>query len=424
MTQPSATIEQQNWKQLASVQVGGAICLPLLLVGYELAKHGNPMSMLFSILWGNLLLFALALIAGFMSTKRNLTTVEHASLYFGPKGRLFFALTLSSSMLGWFAIQTQCMGGDLYHFVQQFQENSVSHAESWKTALSFVLAALMIAGAFWGLQFFTWMSHICIPLLLATIGYAVYQAGALSWIRELSFDQISASLWNGKGLSLVLASSMAATIDLPTFYRHADNRNAPIIASIANYLIAMPLIQIAGMCLYYGTQASTISEALATQSSLPWKAWIVCFMLLAGWTTNNINLYSATLSFKSLYKGMSFSTAMGLVGVVGCFLVFIPVLEQFALALDLMGIFVVAMGGVMFIAYLLEGYAIEIKSPFVWMAWFAGIGAGLSALVGPYWGSGAPVLDAGLAAMLALPLLQLLDTFFRYSQQALMEEIG
>lgn len=420
----NSTIEQQNWRQLASVQVGGAICLPLLLVGYELAKQGNPISILFSIFWGNVLLFALALIAGSMSTKRNLTTVEHASLYFGPKGRLFFALTLSSSMLGWFAIQTQCMGSDLYHFIQKFQENGGSHVESWKMMLSFVLAALMIAGAFWGLQFFTWMSHICIPSLLATIGYAVYQLGALAWIGELSFDQGSASLWNGKGISLVLASSMAATVDLPTFYRHADSRNAPIIASIANYLIAMPLIQIAGMCLYYGTQAPTISEALATQSSLPWKAWVLCFMLLAGWTTNNINLYSAALSFRSLYKEMRFSTAMGLVGVAGSLLVFIPVLEQFALVLDFMGIFVVAMGGVMFMAYLLEGYAIEIKSPFVWLAWFAGISAGLSVLIWPHWGSGAPVLDAGLIAMLALLLIQLFDALFRHTQQALMEEIG
>jgi purine-cytosine permease-like protein len=282
----------------------------------------------------------------------------------------------------------------------------------------------MVAGAFWGLQFFTWMSHICIPLLLLTIGYAVYQAGALSWIGELSFEHIFVSLWDGKGVSLVLASSMAATIDLPTFYRHANNRNAPLMASVANYLIAMPLIQIAGMCLYYGTQASTISEALATQSSFPWKAWVVCFMLLAGWTTNNLNLYSAALSFKSLYKGMRFSTAMGAVGLVGCFLIFIPVLDQFALALDLMGIFVVAMGGVMFMAYLLEGYAIEIKSPFVWTAWFAGLGAGLNALIWPYWGSGAPVLDAGLIAMLTLSLIQLLDVFFRHSQQAFMEEIG
>ncbi len=419
-----STIEKQNWRQLASVQVGGAICLPLLLVGYELAKQGHPLSMLFSILWGNLLLFALALIAGFMSAKRNLTTAEYASFYFGSTGRAFFALTLASSMLGWFAIQTQCMGTDVFHLMQYLQGAESLNHESWKHLLSFMLAALMIAGAFWGLHFLTWMSNVCIPLLVFTIGYSVYQLGDVSWAELSAMPSWSNILWDGKGVSLVLASSMAATIDLPTFYRHANSRKATIGASVANYLIAMPLVQLAGMWLYYGTQASTISEALAAQPSLSWKIWVVCFMLLAGWTTNNVNLYSAALSLKSLSKGLSFPGAMGLAGIAGCLLVFIPVLEQFALVLDLMGIFVVAMGGVMFMAYVLECYGLAAKPLFIWLSWGLGIGIGLSAFIWPQWGSGAPVLDAGLVAMMTLPVIQLLESFFKPVQHTLREEIG
>lgn len=418
MTHSLPTIEQQNWKQLASVQVGGAVCLPLLLVGYELAKQGNPVSMLLSVFLGNFFLFGLALIAGYMSTKRNLTTVEHASLYFGLNGKPFFALTLSLSMLGWFAIQAQCMGGDLFHFVQQFHENSITHIDAWKISLSFVFAAFMIIGAFWGLQFFTWMSHVCVPLLLGTIGYAVYKIGALSWIVELNLHDIHLHLWDGKGVSLVMASSMAATIDLPSFYRHADSRKAPVAASIVNYLLIMPLIQIAGMCLYYGSQASSMSEALAAQSSLGWKVWVLCFMLLAGWTTNNINLYSAALSLKSLHKKLTFYSSMGIAGILGSTLVFIPLLEKFSLALDLMGIFVVAMGGAMFMAYLFENH-IQVNQFCVWIAWCLGIGAGLSTFIIPEWGSGAPVLDAGVVAMLALCVFQLLNMCFKANQQAL-----
>lgn len=425
MTHSSPTIEKQNWKQLASVQVGGAICLPLLLVGYELAKQGHPISMLFSILWGNLLLFAFALIAGAMSTKRKLTTVEYASLYFGSKGKMFFALTLFFSMLGWFAIQTQCMGGDLYRLIKQFQEHPEVQMDMWKTVLSIGLALLMIGGAFWGLQFFTYLSNICVPLLVLTIGFAVYQIEATSWLEALHSQTMSVNIWYGKGVSLVLASSMAGTVDLPSFYRHADSPKAPLTASVANYLIAMPLIQVAGMCLYYGTHASTINEALAAQSSLSWQIWVLCFMLLAGWTTNNLNLYSAVLSLKSLHKKITFSTGMGLAGIGGCLLVLIPMLEQFALALDLIGIFVVAMGSVMFISYLFESYGGEPKPIFVWMAWSIGIGAGLSAFIWPDWGSGAPVLDAGLIAIFALLLIQILDVLFRgclKSKQPILQE--
>lgn len=424
MTHSSSNIEQQNWWQLASVQVGGTICLPLLLVGYELGKQGNLLSTLLSILWGNLLLFALSLIAGFMSTKRNLTTVEYASVYFGPKGRKFFALTLASSMLGWFAIQTQFMGADVYHFIQQFQSEITISAVIWKQALNFVLAALMIAGAFFGLHFFTGMSNVCIPLLLATIGYAVYNVGLLTWKEIENYHAFPIPLWDGKGVSLVLASCMAGVIDLPTFYRHAESRRATIGASVANFLIAMPVIQIAGMWLYYGTHAVTISEALSTQDSLSWKIWVVCFMLMAGWTTNNLNLYSAALSLRGLYQRMSFSMAMGLAGIVGSLLLFIPLLEQFALALDLMGIFVAAMGGAMFMAYVLEAYNFDTQPLFVWIAWCLGIGAGLSALIWPEWGTGASVLDSGLIAMLALPFILLLEAIFKQSRQALKEEIG
>lgn len=136
----------QNWKQLASVQVGGAICLPLLLVGYELAKGGNLKNQLFSVFIGNALLFTFALVAGFMSANRKLTTVEHASIYFGEKAKKFFALTMSFSMLGWFAIQTQCMGGDVYHLMQQLKVGPHFQGEFWRTTLCFILAILMLGG--------------------------------------------------------------------------------------------------------------------------------------------------------------------------------------------------------------------------------------------------------------------------------------
>ncbi len=395
MSHSSLVLQKQSWKQLASVQVGGAICLPLLLVGYELAKQGHPLTMLCAILWGNLLLFGLAVIAGWMSHKRPFTTAEYASFYFGSAGRLFFALILALSMLGWFAIQTQCMGQDVYHLVHTFTHEVAVQELFWKQVFSFILAALMIGGAFWGLNFLTSMANLCIPLLLVTIGYAVYAVGAWHLPQLEAF-----SFWDGKGVSLVLASSMAATIDLPSFYRHADHPKAALWASLANYLIVMPLIQIAGMWLYYGTQAVTMSEALASPSAVIWKIWVVIFMLLAGWTTNNVNLYSAYLSLTNLSKRLSFSTTMALTGLIGMALVFTPALTQFAQVLDLIGILVVAMGGVMLMVFVLESYGLPTPPLIAWSAWSAGMMSGFYAFMwsSPF-GSDAPVLDAGIGAM-------------------------
>lgn len=418
MSHSSIVLQKQSWKQLASVQIGGAICLPLLLVGYELAKQGHPLTMLCAIFWGNLLLFGLAVIAGWMSHKRTFTTAEYASFYFGSSGRIFFALILALSMLGWFAIQTQCMGQDVYHLVHAFTHEVSVQEIFWKQVFSFLLAVLMIGGAFWGLNFLTNMANLCIPLLLATIGYAVYAVGA--WDLHLT-DTFS--FWDGKGVSLVLASSMAATIDLPSFYRHADHPKAALWASITNYLIAMPFVQIAGMWLYYGTQAVTMSEALASPSSITWKVWVVIFMLLAGWTTNNVNLYSAHLSLTNLSKRWSFSTTMGLTGFLGIALVFTPALAQFAQVLDLIGILVVAMGGVMLMAFVLEGYGLPTTSLMAWGAWSVGMISGLYAFMcsSPF-GSDAPVLDAGIGAMSMLIGMQILIYILKFISYSFKEK--
>ena len=167
----------------------------------------------------------------------------------------------------------------------------------------------------------------------------------------------------------------------------------------------MPLVQIAGMWLYYGTKETTISQALAAHPSFPWKVWVVCFMLLAGWTTNNVNLYSAALSLRSLFSQLSFSRLMAMAGLGGCLLVFIPLLDQFATSLDLIGIFVASMGLVMFMAYILESGSMHANSFSIWLAWSIGIGSGLFVKFLPAWGTGAPVLDAGIAAGIALPLI-------------------
>lgn len=395
-------LQRQNWRQLASVQVGGAICLPLLLVGYELAKYQDPASTVWSIVWGNLFLFGLALVAGFLSLKRETTTAEHAFFYFGRYGKGFFGLTLALSMLGWFAIQAQCMGTDLYQLVNQIDPHFSTSSQEWILIFSLSLAALIIMGAFWGLTFLTRMADLCVPLLVLTIGYAVYLVDQVSLIEQMFKTPVS--WWDGKGVSLVFASSIAATIDLPSFYRHANHPKAVVWASVSTYLVAMPLVQLAGVCLYHGTHAATIGEALSYSAAFGWKVWVVVFMLIAGWTTNNVNLYSASLSLRSLSKKLSFNTAMGIAGLIGMGLITIPLLESFASVLDLMGIFVVAMGGVILTAYLLEAGGYAVNPILSWLAWLVGMVVGLSSWLDPLSiaGSGAPVLDAGLVSAFIL----------------------
>lgn len=100
----------QNWRQLSIIQIGGAICLPVMMVGQILAQMYGLTSALLVILIGNLLLFAMASVTSFAGAKEKKSTAEFAIDLFGHRGKGFFSGAMVISVVGWFAIQLQLMG--------------------------------------------------------------------------------------------------------------------------------------------------------------------------------------------------------------------------------------------------------------------------------------------------------------------------
>jgi cytosine permease len=390
-------IIKQNWLQLASIQMGGVICLPLLFIGYELAKFCHPLTAFCSILWGNLFLFALSLVSGWLSVRKHNVTAQNALSYFGDYGRIFFASIMTLSMLGWFAFQAQCAGGNICSLFEDYQGIKLVDGEIWKGIFSSVIAAAVIAGAFFGVKMLTRIAMCCLPIMVISIGYFIVQAHTFT-SEALPFI----STWSGQAVSLVLAANIAGTIDLPTFYRHARNYKDTLYSSFLVYMITIPIIEYLGACLYYSSSASTIHGALANISSSTWKIWTILFVLLTGWTTNNLNLYSAANSLKVLYKKFTFPQAVGIVGLLGLFFITIPMIERFSMLSNMMGVFVVSMGAVILTAFMFEIYGIQPNYKLSWMAWFCGAGVGLAELNYGHLGTGAFVLDAGIIAALII----------------------
>jgi purine-cytosine permease-like protein len=100
---------QKSWLQLTSIQVGGSICLPVMMVGHVLSKNYGLYTALIAIMLGNLVLLTLGLAAASIGAKARKSTVEQAAFYFGDQGSAFFALLMICCMLGWFAIQLDLM---------------------------------------------------------------------------------------------------------------------------------------------------------------------------------------------------------------------------------------------------------------------------------------------------------------------------
>lgn len=385
---------RQNWLQLASIQIGGAISLPLLFVGYEIAKFCHPLTAFISILMGNLLLFGISLISGWISISRRRVTVQYATIYFGKLGRVFFGLVFALTMLVWFAVQSQSVGRSVYYLVDRFQSTRLQDSSFWQFLFSFLVAAAVIAGSFFGVKMLTRIALFCIPIMAISVGYFIIQAGTFSSTVPLF------TVWSGQAVSLVLAVSIAGVIDLPTFYRHAHKFSETCVASFLTYLITVPIIEYLGACLYYSFSVSSIQDALVAISASSWKYWTLLFIILTGWTTNNLNLYSASYGLKVFNKKFSFSQAVGVAGLIGVLLIAVPMLDQFSSLINLMGVFVISMGSIILTAFVFEEFGVQPNFKLSWIAWIAGSGMGLLEITLGQFGTGAIILDAGLTAAL------------------------
>lgn len=381
----------QNWWQISTIQIGGVICLPVIIVGQTLGQSYGLMSAIVSILIGNAVLLFLGLITVKMSHRNRKTTMQNAEEYFGTKGGSFFALTMIISLVSWFGIQLNMMS---YGVLDLF--SITERRESWLLVLNVGLGALITYVALHGIRAVTILANLSLPFLLLTLAYAAFTVDPQQGTETaLPFS------WGGT--SLVIALAIALVTDLPTYYRHARTAKDGYISIILIFACVLPILEVVGVYLAMGNSAGNILEVLKRDNEWLWNSWVAVFLILAGWTTNNINLYSSAISLQSIFKTVSEEKATLYTGMAGIFLSCFNLLDHFALVLDLIGIFIASMGAVVLTRYLgIEYFGLKISSrdyPRSLMAWCVGVAVGLISIQG-YSLTSIALLDAVLGAFI------------------------
>lgn len=334
---------RQNWWQLTSIQLGGAICLPVIMVGQLLATKYGFLSAIIALLVGNGLLLLLGLAAAQMSLKKRVTTVENARDYFGARSSKLLASAMIICMLGWFAIQLNLMSLSLADTIQIiYGQNPLS-----STVMTLILGTLITIVALKGIEALDRFATITMPLLIGTMGYALYNAytaGNSKSIALLSDGQIGGLTL--AGVPLVIATCIAVVADLPTYYRFAASRRDSFASIAFLFLLAVPVIEFVGV--YMGSQigGANIIETLTANGGSLWHLWIGLFLLFAGWTTNNTNLYSAAVCLKNILPKYSQALCTIAIGIAGTLLASVNLLQNFELVLEAMGIMIASMAAV------------------------------------------------------------------------------
>jgi cytosine permease len=280
----------------------------------------------------------------------------------------------------WFAIQLNMMVLSIQEIFQLKTD----------IVITLLLGGCILACAWKGLRALSMLSSITLPLLVATMAAAMILAekrGETNEIQLLSMGSIS----------IAIGAAITAVIDMPTYFRHARSIKDGLIAVAILFAFSIPLIEMIGVYLAYQNPALTVTETLMNPQSFLWNLWITLFLLLAGWTTNNTNLYSASVCLESIWKGLSEKLRLTLVSGMGILLASAHVLDHLGLFLQMLGIFVGSMGAVILVNFLAASKGTtQVKMSII--SWILGVLIGLLNLFHVVDISPIAVLDAFLIA--------------------------
>lgn len=392
-------IHQQNWGQLSAIQIGGVICMPVLMIGQTMIQHYGFVSSVVAVLIGNAILFLLGLISVRMAVGNRKTTMQNAVEYFGAEGVNFFSLAMVLMLIGWFAIQLNMMTlGVMDLFSLDPASTTISNA------LNISLGVIITLVALYGVRGITILANLSLPLLIATIAYATYTADSIP-PEATSLEKFPLTY---EGVSLVIAMAIGCIIDLPTYYRHAKSVKHAYISVAIVFGVCLPLLEIIGVYLASSNPDGTFLDIFKRSNSTLWNFWTASFLILAGWTTNNVNLYSGVVCLEMLIKKCpGYLLILGF-GVLSTGLSCLNLLTHLDVVLEIIGISIGSMGGLIFTRYLISQvrglHVTEQDHSLHLIAWSIGIAVGFISWMG-YSFTGISVLDATFAASLATILV-------------------
>lgn len=334
---PTADHSKQGWLFLAGVMIGCTICVPVFVMGADLAHQLPYAQFVMAAMLGGFLAAIIAMLTGIVGQKTGLPTAMIAKIAFGSKGFILANLAMAISSIGWFGIQTNV-------FAKAFVELS---EQVWGVHLNYILVAIcagliMSTTAIIGFRGLGKLSYVAVPLLILILAiplYSYFQDGKLIGIGSIINEN---KISMGAMIAMVGgAYSFAATMpDVTRFMRRISTTAAGIIV---NFVLAYPLLLILTGSV---ALAAGQSDYMQIMLGLGFGFLAILVLFLATWTTNDTNVYTGALSVNLFLPRIPRWQIAVAVGVFGTIFAVMGIFEHFTSWLIFSGNVFAPMAGV------------------------------------------------------------------------------
>lgn len=332
---PVESSKSVSWLHITLIKVGIFISLPGFVTGVKIGNAVGFYDSLYAFFFAGLILGGLASLTATIGARTRLCTYMITQHVFGSKGALLINVIFALSLFGWFGINTALFGGAVV--------NTLSDAGSQGEALYSIFGGvLMVVTAIFGFKALDKLSQLAVPLLCVSLIVLVYVS-----ITKMGLSTILAPrpevMSTGKAVSAVVGGSVVGTVIFPDICRYARTFKHGIIAGVLTFTVAKPLLL---MTSAVPSLATGLRDIMAILNALGLGVLALGIVIFTTWTSNNGNLYGASLSLSTLFKQFKYWHLVIISGTLGTILAISGLMEHFIPFLHLLGICLPPVAGI------------------------------------------------------------------------------
>ncbi len=313
-----------GWR-ISLIYIGVGLTLPAFLTAATLGLALGFVPAILCTLLSALILAGLAGVTGYIGGATRLSTYRISRIAFGRMGAKFANLVMAVTTFGWFGVTAS-------FFAAAAQALAAEHfgLEIARPVWVVLGVVLMTATALFGFRGLDKLSLVAVPLLLALLTAAVCRSLSDMAAADIFAVSGTAQMSFGVTTSMMIGTWMVGVTLLPDLTRYARSAAQGAWGGVLSFVPGMPLVFIPAMIPALVTGEADLVKTL---TAFGWTVWALMIVILASWSTNDNNLYAASLSLASVFeKFRKWKITLiagglgGLIAVFGTMDMFIPFL--------------------------------------------------------------------------------------------------
>lgn len=316
------------------IYIGVGLALPAFLIAAMIGQNLGFIDGLLATFLAGMILSAIGMATGWIGGSIKLSTYLIIQRSFGRFGAFGLNLVLILTFFGWFGITISMFAQAMASLLPLPFINTVG----W----SLLGGALMTTTAIFGFKGLEKLSLIAVPLMFLALLWMAVKGLIGEGVPVLLAYEGTKALSFGAVVSLLVGSWMVGAAVVPDLSRYAkspyDGGLGAMICFLPGFLLLMGLCMVP--LLVFGGDNFM---ALMLQILSPVIAGLI--ITLAAWSSNDNNLYAASLGLSSLIPSVPKSLITLVAGVIGTGLSIVGILDHFIPFLMFLGIFMPPIAG-------------------------------------------------------------------------------